>query len=156
SYVSWLPMFHDMGLMMGVLEPLFAGISSVLMAPVSFLQRPARWLEAISRYRATTSAAPNFAYELCVRKSTPEDAARLDLSSWSVALNGAEPVRAETLDRFTSRFEPSGFRAATFGPAYGLAEATLMVTSERKQSLPMIKAVQATTLESNVREAGIV
>jgi amino acid adenylation domain-containing protein/non-ribosomal peptide synthase protein (TIGR01720 family) len=139
SYVSWLPMFHDMGFMMGVLQPLFAGIRSVVMSPASFLQRPARWLEAISRYRASTSGAPNFAYELCARKISPEEAAALDLSSWSVAFNGAEPVRAETLERFVSRFAPCGFRRAAFNPGYGLAEATLMVTSGRKASQPVIK-----------------
>src|SRR5215204_1524888 len=139
SYVSWLPVFHDMGFMMGVLQPLFAGIRSIVMSPTSFLQRPARWLEAISRYKATTSGGPNFAYELCARKITPEDAAALDLSSWSVAFNGAEPVRSETLDRFVSRFGPCGFQRAAFNPGYGLAEATLMVTSGRKASLPIIK-----------------
>jgi amino acid adenylation domain-containing protein/non-ribosomal peptide synthase protein (TIGR01720 family) len=147
SYVSWLPMFHDMGFMMGVLQPLYAGIRSVVMSPASFLQRPARWLEAISRYRASTSGGPNFAYNLCARKVPAEDAAALDLSSWSVAFNGAEPVRAETLDRFASRFGPCGFRRATFCPGYGLAEATLMVTSGRKASLPMIKWVEATAPE---------
>src|SRR5262249_10559568 len=96
-----------------------------------------------------------FAYELCVRKITPADAATLDLSSWSVAINGAEPVRAETLDGFASRFGPCGFRRATFAPAYGLAEATLMVSSGRKKSLPTIKMVQATELEATTaREAG--
>src|SRR5215216_3789027 len=146
SYVSWLPVFHDMGFMMGVLLPLFAGIRPVVMSPTSFLQRPARWLEAISRYKATTSGGPNFAYELCVRKITPEDAAALDLSSWSVAFNGAEPVRAETLDRFASRFGPCGFRRAAFEPGYGLAEATLMVTSGRKKSLPIVKSVETKLL----------
>jgi acyl-CoA synthetase (AMP-forming)/AMP-acid ligase II len=141
SYVSWLPMFHDMGFMVGVLQPLYAGIRAVVMSPASFLQRPARWLEAISRYRATTSGGPNFAYDLCVRKITAEDAAALDLSSWSVAFNGAEPVRAETLDRFASRFGPCGFRRAALYPCYGLAEATLIVTGGRKKSLPIIKRV---------------
>ena len=139
SYVSWLPVFHDMGFMMGVLQPLFAGIRSIVMSPTSFLQRPARWLEAISRYKATASGGPNFAYELCARKITAADAAALDLSSWSVAFNGAEPVRSETLDRFVSRFGPCGFQRAAFNPGYGLAEATLMVTSGRKASLPVIK-----------------
>src|SRR5829696_6378643 len=143
SYVSWLPVFHDMGFMMGVLQPLFAGIRSIVMSPTSFLQRPARWLEAISRYKATTSGGPNFAYELCARKITPEDAAALDLSSWSVAFNGAEPVRGETLDRFVSRFGPCGFQRAAFNPGYGLAEATLMVTSGRKASLPIFKDIRS-------------
>jgi acyl-CoA synthetase (AMP-forming)/AMP-acid ligase II len=144
SYVSWLPMFHDMGLMVGVLQPLYAGIRSVVMSPAAFLQRPARWLEAISRYRATTSGGPNFAYDLCARKITADDAAALDLSSWSVAFNGAEPVRAETLDRFTARFEPCGFRREAFYPCYGLAEATLIVTGGRKASLPVSKRMEAT------------
>src|SRR5437868_9379451 len=138
SYVSWLPMFHDMGFMVGVLQPLYAGIRAVVMSPTSFLQRPARWLEAISRYRATTSGGPNFAYDLCARKITADDAATLDLSSWSVAFNGAEPVRAETLDKFASRFGPCGFRRAALYPCYGLAEATLVVTGGRKESLPII------------------
>ena len=139
SYVSWLPMFHDMGFMVGVLQPLYAGIRAVVMSPASFLQRPVRWLEAISHYRATTSGGPNFAYDLCARKITADDAAKLDLSSWSVAFNGAEPVRAETLDRFASRFAPCGFRRSALFPCYGLAEATLVVTGGRKKSLPVIK-----------------
>ncbi|HJP95206.1 MAG TPA: amino acid adenylation domain-containing protein [Pyrinomonadaceae bacterium] len=145
SYVSWLPMFHDMGFMVGVLQPLYAGIRAVVMSPAAFLQRPARWLEAIARYRATTSGGPNFAYDLCARKITDKDAAALDLSTWSVAFNGAEPVRAETLDRFTSRFERCGFRRAAFYPCYGLAEATLIVTGGHKKSLPIIKRVETTS-----------
>src|SRR5437588_485028 len=143
SYVSWLPMFHDMGFMVGVLQPLYAGIRAVIMSPASFLQRRLRWLQAISRYRATTSGGPNFAYDLCARKVTTEDASALDLSSWSVAFNGAEPVRAETLDRFASRFEPCGFRRAALYPCYGLAEATLIVTGGHKESPPVIKRVGA-------------
>ena len=140
SYVSWLPMFHDMGFMVGVLQPLYAGIRAVVMSPATFLQRPARWLEAIASYRATTSGGPNFAYELCVRKIAAADAATLDLSSWTVAFNGAEPVHAETLERFTSRFAPCGFRREAFFPCYGLAEATLIVSGGRKASLPVIKS----------------
>jgi amino acid adenylation domain-containing protein/non-ribosomal peptide synthase protein (TIGR01720 family) len=146
SYVSWLPMFHDMGFMVGVLQPLYAGIRSVVMSPASFLQRPARWLEAISRYKATTSGAPNFAFDLCVRKITAEAAAALDLSSWTVAFNGAEPVRAETLARFAARFDQCGFRRVALYPCYGLAEATLVVTGGRKKSLPVIKQVEAKTM----------
>src|SRR5437588_6671123 len=149
SYVSWLPMFHDMGFMVGVLQPLYAGIRAVVMSPASFLQRPLRWLQAISRYRATTSGGPNFAYDLCARKVTTEDAAALDLSSWSVAFNGAEPVRAETLDRFASRFEPCGFRRAALYPWYGMDEATLIVTGGRKESPPVIKRVVVAALEKN-------
>jgi amino acid adenylation domain-containing protein/non-ribosomal peptide synthase protein (TIGR01720 family) len=143
SYVSWLPTFHDMGFMVGVLQPLYAGLRAVVMSPASFLQRPVRWLEAISHYRATTSGGPNFAYDLCTRKVTAADAAKLDLSSWSVAFNGAEPVRAETLDRFASRFAACGFRRSALFPCYGLAEATLVVTGGPKRSLPVIKEVEA-------------
>ncbi len=100
----------------------------MLMSPVAFLQRPLRWLQAISRYGATTSGGPNFAYDLCVRKISPEQRAALDLSSWSVAFNGAEPIRAETLDRFAEAFAPCGFRREAFYPCYGLAEATLFVS----------------------------
>ncbi|HEX6185998.1 MAG TPA: condensation domain-containing protein, partial [Pyrinomonadaceae bacterium] len=127
--VSWLPLYHDMGLIGTVLQPLYLGASCVLMSPVSFLQRPARWLEAISRYGATTSGGPNFAYELCAQKVEPAHLEGLDLSSWQVAFNGAEPVRAETLDRFAAAFAPYGFRREAFAPCYGLAEATLLVSS---------------------------
>ena len=126
--VGWLPLYHDMGLIGNVLQPLFSGSRAVLMAPLSFLQRPALWLEAISRYRATTSGGPNFAYDLCVRKVTEAEKAGLDLSGWTVAFNGAEPVRAETLERFAAAFAPCGFRREAFFPCYGLAEATLFVT----------------------------
>ncbi|HET9227335.1 MAG TPA: amino acid adenylation domain-containing protein, partial [Thermoanaerobaculia bacterium] len=123
--VGWLPLYHDMGLIGNVLQPLHAGARCVLMSPVSFLQRPRRWLEAIHRYRGTTSGGPNFAYELCVRKATAEG---LDLSSWKLAFNGAEPVRAHTLEAFSKAFAPCGFKASSFYPCYGLAEATLFVT----------------------------
>jgi len=126
--VGWLPLYHDMGLIGNVLQPLHAGGRCVLMSPVSFLQRPMRWLEAISRYRGTVSGGPNFAYELCARKASPEALAGLDLSSWRVAYNGAEPVRASTLERFAAVFAPSGFKKEAFYPCYGLAEATLFVT----------------------------
>ncbi len=126
--VGWLPVYHDMGLIGNVLQPLVAGARCVLMSPVSFLQRPRRWLEAIERYGGTggtVSGGPNFAYELCLRKVSPEG---LDLSSWRVAFNGAEPVRASTLERFAERFAASGFRREAFYPCYGLAEATLFVS----------------------------
>ncbi len=126
--VGWLPLYHDMGLIGNVLQPLHAGARCVLMSPVAFLQRPRRWLEAIHRYRGTTSGGPNFAYELCVRKIPPGEREGLDLSSWRVAFNGAEPVRARTLEAFAEAFAPCGFRASSFYPCYGLAEATLFVT----------------------------
>src|SRR5882724_10345567 len=129
--VGWLPLFHDMGLIGNVLQPCFVGCDCVLMAPAAFLQKPARWLEAIHRFRGTTSGGPNFAYDLCARSIGPEVRDGLDLSSWSVAFNGAEPVRRATLDRFAETFAPCGFRRASFVPCYGLAEATLLVTAAR-------------------------
>ena len=126
--VGWLPLYHDMGLIGNVLQPLWSGGRCVLMSPVAFLQKPLRWLAAISRYRATTSDGPNFAYDLCARKIAPEDRAGLDLSSWRVAYNGAEPVRPSTLDRFAAAFAECGFSPAALYPCYGLAEATLFVS----------------------------
>jgi len=128
--VGWLPLYHDMGLIGNVLQPIYAGATAVLMSPAAFLRRPARWLEAISRYRGTTSGGPDFAYELCVRKVRPEERDDLDLSSWRVAFNGAEPVRAETLEHFAETFAPHGFDRRAFLPCYGLAEATLFVTGK--------------------------
>ncbi len=147
--VGWLPLYHDMGLIGNVLQPLYAGARCVLMSPVSFLQRPLRWLEAISRWRATTSGGPNFAYELCLRKASPEALAGLDLASWRVAFNGAEPVRAATLERFAETFAPYGFRPEAFYPCYGLAEATLFVTGGGRGRLPRIAALDAAALERN-------
>jgi amino acid adenylation domain-containing protein len=147
--VGWLPLYHDMGLIGNVLQPLYTGTPCVLMSPVAFLQRPMRWLQAISKYRATTSGGPNFAYELCVSKISPEQRAALDLSSWSVAYNGAEPIRAETLDRFSSAFAASGFRREAFSPCYGLAEATLLVSVGEKTAPPVVKAFQSEALERN-------
>ncbi len=126
--VFWLPSYHDMGLIGGILQPLYIGRPNVLISPMSFLQKPYRWLSAITQYRGSTSGGPNFAYDLCVRKITPEQRKTLDLSSWRVAFNGAEPVRAETLDAFAETFAPCGFRREAFYPCYGLAEATLIVS----------------------------
>ncbi len=136
--VGWLPLYHDMGLIGNVLQPLHAGARCVLMSPVAFLQRPMRWLEAISLHRGTTSGGPNFAYELCLRKADPEILAGLDLASWRVAFNGAEPVRASTLERFAAAFAPCGFRPEAFHPCYGLAEATLFVTGGEPGTGPRI------------------
>jgi len=124
----WLPPYHDMGLIGGIIQPLYAGFPVTLMAPDDFLRRPLRWLEEISRVRATTSGGPDFAFDLCVRKTTEAERARLDLSSWRVAFNGSEPVRVDTMERFAQAFEVAGFRGDAFRPCYGLAEATLMVT----------------------------
>lgn len=148
SGVFWLPSFHDMGLIGGILVPLYGGKFNVLMSPVAFLQKPLRWLQAISRYRATISGGPNFAYELCVRKTTPEQRAAIDLSSWSLAFNGAEPVRAETIDAFCEAFAVSGFRREAFYPCYGLAESTLMVTGGMKFEPPVVRSFDAAAIET--------
>jgi len=147
--VIWLPLYHDLGLIGGILQPLYAGIGSTILAPTAFLQRPIRWLQAISRERATYSGGPNFAYDLCVHKITPEQKATLDLSSWEIVANGAEPVRAETLERFAKAFAPCGFRRAYSYPCYGLAEATLVVSAGKKGIFPTTKAFQARLLEQN-------
>ncbi|HJQ20952.1 MAG TPA: aminotransferase class I/II-fold pyridoxal phosphate-dependent enzyme [Gemmatimonadaceae bacterium] len=123
----WLPPFHDMGLIGGILQPCYVGRGAVLMSSATFLQRPLSWLEAMSTYRATTSAAPNFAFDLCVERIKPDEIRDLDLSSWHTVFDGAEPIRAETIDRFSRTFEDAGFRREAFFPCYGLAEATLFV-----------------------------
>ena len=145
--VGWLPLYHDMGLIGNVLQPLYVGAPCILMSPVAFLQKPRRWLAAISRYRATTSGGPNFAYELCVRRIPPAEREGLDLSTWEVAFNGAEPVRAETLARFAEAFAPSGFRRAALYPCYGLAEATLFVAGGEGGAGPVIGAFRGAALE---------
>ena len=145
--VSWLPHFHDMGLVYGLLEPIFAGVPCYFMPPITFLQKPVRWLQAVSTFKATHSAAPNFAYDLCVRKIKPEDRRALDLSRWAVAVNGAEAVRAETLTRFVDAFAPAGFREEAFCPGYGLAEATLKVTASPRGQQPMRLTVDGGALD---------
>lgn len=147
--MSWLPPYHDMGLIGGVLQPIYSNLLLVMMSPVSFLQRPFRWLQAISRYRVTTSGGPNFAYDLCIRQVTEEQRQQLDLSSWTLAFSGAEPVRAETLERFVETFAPCGFRPEAFYPCYGMAEATLFATGGDRTTLPTIATVQGSALEKN-------
>jgi amino acid adenylation domain-containing protein len=149
KFVTWLPVYHDMGLIGGVLQPLYGGFPCIMMPPAAFLQRPYRWLEAISRYGGTTSGAPNFAYELCIEKITPEQRSTLDLSSWSVAFNGAEPIRQETLEKFAATFAECGFRPEAFYPCYGMAEATLMVSGSIKSGLARSISLQKTALERN-------
>ncbi|HEY6187654.1 MAG TPA: amino acid adenylation domain-containing protein [Pyrinomonadaceae bacterium] len=152
--LCWLPHFHDMGLLDGIIQPLYGGFTGILMSSASFLQRPLRWLEAITRYRVTHSGGPNFAYDLCVRRISAEQRATLDLSSWRVAYNGAEPVRHETLERFADAFAPCGFSPSSFYPAYGLAEATLKVSGGRAGAGPILRTVRAGALEQNrVEEA---
>ncbi|HBB32532.1 MAG TPA: AMP-dependent synthetase [Cyanobacteria bacterium UBA8803] len=147
--VSWLPPYHDMGLIGGVLQPLYVGAPMVLMSAVMFMQKPLRWLQAISHYKATTSGGPNFAYDLCIRKITPEQRASLDLSSWEVAFTGAEPVRAETLEQFAAIFADCGFRREAFHPCYGMAETTLIVSGGLRNAPPVIQQVDGAALERN-------
>jgi 8-amino-7-oxononanoate synthase/acyl carrier protein len=145
--VSWLPMYHDMGLVGGVLNPVFLGRPQILMSPMSFLQRPIRWLRAISKYQATVSGGPNFGYELCVTKIDEEDCAGLDLSSWDVAFNGAEPIRPDTLEAFTRRFTPYGFTHRAHYTCYGMAENTLIITGSTKEDEPIIRSFDARGLD---------
>lgn len=148
-FVGWLPLYHDMGLIGNVLQPLYLGVPCILMSPIAFLERPLRWLQAISRYKGTTSGGPNFAYDLCVSKITPSERSTLDLSSWEVAFNGADSVRAETIERFTNAFSQCGFLKSAFYPCYGLAEATLLVSGGFKASSPVVQAIQIEPLKRN-------
>lgn len=141
--VGWLPLYHDMGLIGNVLQPLWAGAHCVLMSPSAFLQAPLRWLKLISEYRGTISGGPNFAYELCLGRITAEQRAHLDLSSWQIAFNGSEPVRAETLDRFARTFAECGFKDSAWFPCYGLAEAALFVAGGNKKDLPRTRLAKA-------------
>lgn len=144
---SWLPTYHDMGLIGGVVMPMYMGRPNVLMSPMSFLQRPARWLQVISRHKVTISGGPNFAYQLCVDKIDDTEVEGLDLSSWEVAFNGAEPIRASTLEQFTKRFAKIGFRASSHLPCYGMAETTLIVTGGPKETRPVLKRFDGSELD---------
>jgi len=147
-FAGWLPLFHDMGLIGNVLQPLCLGIPSILMAPAAFLQKPVRWLAAISRFRATTAGAPNFAYDLCAQRITAEQKSKLDLSSWDLAYNGAEPVRAQTLQTFAETFAACGFRREAFFPCYGMAESTLFISGGPK-GRPRTLRVESEALDAN-------
>jgi acyl-CoA synthetase (AMP-forming)/AMP-acid ligase II len=146
--VSWLPVQHDMGLVEGVLHPLYRRRPGYLMSPAAFLARPLSWLEALSGLRATNAAAPDFGYQLCVRRTSAEERAALDLSSWRMAANGAEPVHADTLERFCAAFAPAGFRPEAFYPAYGLAENTLFVASSRYARRARVLRADADALDT--------
>ena len=145
----WLPLYHDMGLIGGILQPLYMGKMNTLFSPTHFLQKPVRWLEILTKSGATISGGPNFAYDLCVDKVTPEQKSILDLSHWKLAFNGAEPVRAETMDRFSEAFAECGFRHEAFYPCYGLAEATLIVTGGYKSTPPEVHSFQDAALKTN-------
>jgi amino acid adenylation domain-containing protein/non-ribosomal peptide synthase protein (TIGR01720 family) len=147
--LSWLPHFHDLGLVHGILQPLHSSFPGYLMAPMSFLQRPLDWLRAISRFRVTHSDGPNFAYELCLNKITEEEKRELDLSSWRMALTGAEPIFPDTIERFAAAFAFCGFKQTAFFPAYGLAEATLVVSGGKKETDLSYCCVSSAALEEN-------
>jgi len=153
--VSWLPLFHDMGLIGTVFPALYAGFEAVLMPPLSFVQRPERWLRAITRYGATVCGAPDFGYALCVRRIPPHEREQLDVSSWRVAFSGAEPVRARTLDAFAEAFGPHGFDARSWFPCYGLAECTLMATAvEPRAGAPRLTLRSSALQEGRVAPGG--
>src|SRR5580765_3117032 len=157
TFVSWLPIFHDMGLVQGMMMPLTLGGTVVFMPPAVFVQKPVRWLRAISRYRAGFSSGPNFAYELCVSKIPQAEREGLDLSHWQVALNGSEPIALSTLRKFSKAFQPYGFSDAIFTGGYGLAEATLYVTCGRRDEAPAVLYLDKAALTQNravVCEAG--
>ena len=149
--VSWLPLYHDMGLIGAWLTLLLQGTPLVVMSPLAFLTRPERWLQVVSKYQGTIAAAPNFAYELCVRKITDKAMEGVDLSSWRAALNGAEPVNPETLQRFANRFAKNGFRPEAMLPVYGLAEASLGVTFPPLYRGPKVDRVERETFTTEGR-----
>jgi acyl-CoA synthetase (AMP-forming)/AMP-acid ligase II len=146
--VGWVPLYHDMGLMMGVIQPLYLGATSVLMSPAGFMQRPLKWLRTIHRYRAEVTSAPNFAFDLCVARFDAGRMDGIDLSCWKLALNGAEPVRADTIARFTETFAPYGFGLGTMYPGYGLAEATLLVSGGVRGTAPITRRVSRWALQN--------
>jgi acyl-CoA synthetase (AMP-forming)/AMP-acid ligase II len=154
NFGGWIPLYHDMGLMGQLLPSLFLGSSCALMSPMAFLKRPHQWLALIDRYDISFSAAPNFGYELCLRRVTDAQIADLDLSRWRHAANGSEPIQASTLRQFADRFAPAGFRAEQLAPCYGMAEATVFI-SGRSARPPQIKPVDAQALEKNLIEAPV-
>ncbi len=149
SAVCWLPLYHDMGLIGGVIQPIYCGGTCTFLAPAAFLQRPALWLETISKTHASVCGGPDFAYDLCARKIPADEREKLDLSSWEVAFTGAERVRAETIERFCQAFGPCGFRREAFFPCYGLAEATLMVSGGPRLTPPTILRVRSEPLKDH-------
>ncbi len=147
--VTWMPYFHDYGLVEGMTQPLYTGIPCYLMSPLAFIKQPVRWLQAISHFKATHSQAPNFAYEQCVRRVTDEQIAALDLSSWAMAGNAAEPINPRVLEQFYTKFAPCGFRWAAFAPAYGLAEDTLLVSTSPKLKPPVLCLLETDAIEQH-------
>ncbi|MFK8112811.1 MAG: aminotransferase class I/II-fold pyridoxal phosphate-dependent enzyme [Rubripirellula sp.] len=148
--MSWLPTYHDMGLVGGIVMPLYMGKCCVLTSPMTFLQRPVRWLQAISKYKVTISGGPNFAYQLCADKISDQEMQGVDLSTWEIAFNGAEPIRASTLEAFAKRFEPYGFRRSALLPCYGMAETTLIVTGGPAETRPVLTNFDGTGLDEKI------
>ena len=146
--MTWLPTYHDMGLVGGVLMPMFIGKRNVLMSPMTFLQRPARWLQGMSKHRVTISGGPNFAFQLCVDKIGEDELQGVDLSSLQIAFNGAEPIRAATIDAFSNRFQKYGFNRSAFLPCYGMAETTLIVTGGPKETRPVTQIFDGPGLDN--------
>lgn len=150
--LNWLPLYHDMGLVGGTIQPLLVGFPVILISPMAFLQNPILWLKVISNYQVTVTVSPNFAYDLCVqrfKKINPEQLTNFNLSSWQIAINGAEPIRAETITDFIDTFAPYGFNPSAFRPSYGMAETTLLITGAIKEKSPIIKIFDAKALEKN-------
>ena len=155
AYVNWVPLYHDMGLILNALQAIYVGAPCVLMTPNAFMQRPLNWLRAIHQYRAEVACAPNFAYDLCASRYRAEQMEGVDLSSWKVALNGAEPVRAETIRTFDDTFAAHGFNSGTTFPAYGMAEATLLITGGRRGAGSVVRCVSKSSLQANIVRAPV-
>jgi acyl-CoA synthetase (AMP-forming)/AMP-acid ligase II len=151
---GWLPPYHDMGLIGLALNGLIVGASTYLMSPMDFVQQPSRWLRCVTKYRANVSGGPNFAYELCSRRITEEQKAELDLRSWDVAFNGAEPLRAETLRKFQKTFAPVGLKPGALFPCYGLAEATLYVAGNEQNQASVIRVAREELERGNACDTG--
>lgn len=148
-FASWLPLFHDMGLVGNILQPIYLGIPCYLMSPLNFIEKPVRWLEAISKYRVTTTGAPNFGYDLCVKRISAAQIASLNLDCWKVAYNGAEPIKAKTINDFSNKFQACGFSRAAMLPVYGMAEATLLVSGGDTETEPHIRYADKAKLAAN-------
>jgi acyl-CoA synthetase (AMP-forming)/AMP-acid ligase II len=149
TYVNWVPLYHDMGLILNALQAFYVGAPCVLMAPNGFMQRPLNWLRAIHTYKAEVACSPNFGYDLCVSRYRPEQMEGIDLSSWKIALNGAEPVRAETITKFFETFAPHGFQRGAVFPAYGMAEATLLISGGRRGAGHVTRTVSQAALQAH-------
>ncbi len=153
--VSWLPLYHDMGLIGGLLQPVYSGVPCVLMSPRHFLERPVRWLQAMTRYQGTLSGGPDFAYRLCTERVAESALAQLDLSHWQLAYSGSEPIRRETLQGFAQRFAPCGFQERAYFACYGLAEATLFVTGSQRGQGIAVDEFDSQALADNRLQAGV-